>query len=387
MNAKTLKSRRIITPDGLLDGFISFDEEKITYVGEKRPAGAVDDLGDAYISPGFIDIHTHGAGGHPFLDSSADDVIAACNLHLTHGTTTLLPTLSAAPFDVMKRSTADIAAASRDPRLLPRIPGAHLEGPYLSKKQCGAQSTDFITPPNPGDYLPFLDEFGKSVARWTYAPENDTRGSFCRELTKRGIIASAGHTDAEISDMKTAIENGCNLVTHLYSCTSTVIRRGGFRFPGVIESAFLFDELTAEIIADGRHLPPEMIKMIIKIKGTDRTCLVTDSLDIAGTDIKSGSMSGVPFIVEDGVCKLSDRTAFAGSVATDDVLVRVLTRDCGFGICDAVKMITAVPAGLLGLRRGRLTVGYDPDIVIFDDNIDVYGVYVAGRKVFENGKR
>ncbi len=382
MNAKTLKSRRIITPDGLLDGFVSFDEEKITCVGTKAPAGPVEDLGDAFVSPGFIDIHTHGAGGHPFLDSSADDVIAACNLHLTHGTTTLLPTLSAAPFEIMKRSTADIAAAARDPRLLPRIPGAHLEGPYLSKKQCGAQSTDFITPPNPCDYLPFLDEFGKSVARWTYAPENDQDGAFCRELTKRGIIASAGHTDAVMSDMKTAIGNGCSLVTHLYSCTSTVTRRGGFRFPGVIESAFLFDELTAEIIADGRHLPPEMIKMIIKIKGTDRTCLVTDSLDIAGTDIKSGSMSGVPFIVEDGVCKLSDRTAFAGSVATDDVLIRVLTRACGFGICDAVKMITAVPAGLLGLKRGRLAAGYDPDIVIFDDNIDMLGVYVAGRKVF-----
>ena len=382
MNAKTLKSRRIITPDGLLDGFVSFDEEKITYVGAKAPDGPVTDLGDAYISPGFIDIHTHGAGGHPFLDSSADDVIAACNLHLTHGTTMILPTLSAAPFGVMRRSTADIAEATRDPRLLPRIHGAHLEGPYLSKKQCGAQSTDFITPPDPGDYLPFLDEFGKSVARWTYAPENDPDGTFCRELTSRGIIASAGHTDAVMSDMKTAIENGCNLVTHLYSCTSTVTRRGGFRFPGVIESAFLFDELTAEIIADGRHLPPEMIKMIIKIKGTDKTCLVTDSLDIAGTDIKSGSMSGVPFIVEDGVCKLSDRTAFAGSVATDDILIRVLTRECGYGICDAVKMITAVPAGLLGVKRGRLTAGYDPDFVIFDDNIDVLGVYVAGRKVF-----
>ena len=382
MSITTLKSRRIITPRGLVDGFISFDEEKIIYVGSKKPEGPVDDLGDAFLSPGFIELHTHGAGGHPFLDSSPEDVTAAANEHLRHGTTTILPTLSAAPFPLMRKGVLDIAMAAADPRTLPRIAGAHLEGPYLSKKQCGAQSTDFITPPRKEEYLPFLDECGKAVARWTYAPENDPDGAFCREISRRGILPSAGHTDAVMSDMQTATENGCALVTHLYSCTSTVTRRGGFRYPGVIESAFLFDRLNVEIIADGKHLPPEMIKMIVKIKGPDRTALITDSLDIAGTDIKSGSMSGVPFIVEDGVCKLADRTAFAGSVATSDTLLRVATKECGFSVPDAVKMMTETPARILGVNRGKLEAGLEPDIVVFDDEIKIAGVFVGGKKVF-----
>ncbi|MBP5270281.1 MAG: amidohydrolase family protein [Clostridia bacterium] len=377
-----LKSRRIITPGGLVDGYIAFDRGSIICAGRQKPYGAeAIDLGDLYVSPGFIDMHTHGAGGHPFLDSSPEDVAAACNLHLRHGTTTILPTLSAAPFDVMKKSAADIKTAAGSPATLSRIAGAHLEGPFLSPRQCGAQSCDFITPPDPGLYLPFLDRFQECVARWTYAPEYDPDGSFCREASRRGILMSAGHTDATLEDMITAAENGCRLVTHLYSCTSTVTRKGGFRSLGVIESAFLMDVLSVEIIADGRHLPPELIKMILKVKGTDKTALITDSLDIAGTDIKSGSMSGVPFIVEDGVCKLSDRSAFAGSVATADMLIRVLTKDCGLPVADAVKMMTEVPAGILGLNRGRLEAGREPDLIVFDDDINVSRIFVKGKEV------
>lgn len=137
-----------------------------------------------------------------------------------------------------------------------------------------------------------VEDYGKYIARWTYAPENDKNGEFCKYLTTNGIIASAGHTDATYEDMKVAINNGCNLITHLYSCTSTVTRDHGFRNLGVIETAFLRDELFVEIIADGKHLPPDLIKMIVKIKGIDKVALITDSLEIAGTDIKEGVRSG-----------------------------------------------------------------------------------------------
>ena len=175
--------------------------------------------------------------------------------------------------------------------------------------------------------------------------------------------------------MKTGIENGMNLVTHLYSATSTVTRNMGFRSLGVIESAFLRDELFVEIIADGKHLPYDLIKMIIKIKGVDKVCLITDSMAIAGTDIKEGVMNGIEYIVEEGVCRLKDRTAFAGSVATANNLIITL-KNCGFSTATAVKMLTEVPA-----NKGKLEKGYDADVIVFDEDINVSNVFVMGKKV------
>ena len=167
----------------------------------------------------------------------------------------------------------------------------------------------------------------------------------------------------------------------LYSCTSTVTRENGYRSLGVIESAHLRDELYVEIIADGKHLPPDLIKMIIKIKGTEKVALVTDSLEIAGTDIMKGVMSGTEFIVEDGVCKLKDRSAFAGSVATADCLVRTLVYECGFEIPTAVKMLTEVPAKILKINKGIICKGYDAVFVVFDKNIKIVKVFVGGKVV------
>ena len=150
---------------------------------------------------------------------------------------------------------------------------------------------------------------------------------------------------------------------------------------GVIESAYLRDELYVEIIADGKHLSPELIKMIIKIKGTDKVALITDSLEIAGTDIKEGEMSGTEFLVEDGVCKLKDRSAFAGSVATANLLIKTLVKDCGFDVPTAVKMLTETPAQILKLNKGVLGTGYDADVVVFDENFNVMDVFVDGKKV------
>ena len=280
----------------------------------------------------------------------------------------------------MKNAVINISEARKSAELKCNILGAHLEGPYLSAKQCGAQCPVFITPPKKEDYESLINEYGDSICRWTYAPENDADGEFCKYLAEHGIIVSAGHTDAKYADMDRAINNGCKLITHLYSCTSTVTRDHGFRSLGVIESAFLRDELFVEIIADGKHLPPELIKMIIKIKGADKVALITDSLEIAGTDITEGVMSGTEFIVEDGVCKLKDRSAFAGSVATSDMLVRTLVFDCGYDISTAVMMLTEVPARILGVNKGLLSTGRDADITVFDDDMTVTDVFVGGKK-------
>lgn len=377
-----IKSDKIILGETLFDGYVYALNGKITEITkEDKPAEKSYDFTGKYVAAGFIDIHTHGAGGHAFMNSTVEDVLEGCNYHLKHGTTTILPTVSAADFQTMKNAVVHIDKAKKSGKAKGNILGAHLEGPYLSPEQAGAQCSMFITLPKKEDYESLVQEYGDGIARWTYAPENDKNGEFCKYLTDHGIVASAGHTDAKYADMKTAIGNGCNLITHLYSCTSTVTRDHGFRSLGVIESAFLHDEFYVEIIADGKHLPPELIRMIVKLKGTDKTILITDSLEIAGTDIKEGAMSGTEFIVEDGVCKLKDRSAFAGSVATADILIRTLVKDCGFCVPTAVKMLTKTPATLLGLPKGAIEGGMDADIVVFDNEIHVSDVFVGGVKV------
>jgi N-acetylglucosamine-6-phosphate deacetylase len=198
---------------------------------------------------------------------------------------------------------------------------------------------------------------------------------------EKGILPSAGHSDATYEELAPAVDAGCRLVTHLYSATSTVTRQLGYRHLGVIETAYLRDDMAVEIIADGHHLPPELIRLIVKIKGADRVAAVTDSLYPAGTDIKEGITDGVAFIVEDGVCRLPDRSAFAGSIATADRLLQVLHRDCGFSLPEAVKMLTAVPARIMGLEAGKIEAGLLADIVVLEEALTARHVFVGGEKV------
>ena len=376
-----IKSNRIIAENGIISGYLYINDAVITEISHRElPFDREVDLTDYYVSPGFIDLHTHGGKGYDFIDGETE-VIEGCNFHLTHGTTSILPTISAAPFPKMRHAVEAVHKAMKNPTLKSNVIGAHLEGPYLSKAQCGAQCTEFITPPQPDEYEPLVREYGNAIARWSYAPENDPDGTFCRFLKENGIVASAGHTNAVYEDMLQAMENGCCLITHLYSCTSTITRKQGFRQLGVLETAMLHDDLYAEIIADGRHLPPELIRLIVKIKGIDHIALVTDSLAVAGTEAKSGFMVDTPFIIEDGVCKLADRSAFAGSIATADVLVRTVTQKAGFSLCDAVHMMSAVPARIMGLNKGILAPGKDADIIAFDDDINITAAFVMGKQV------
>ena len=371
---RIIKSDLIVLPNGIFDGFIVIEDGKIAEITNKAPEGEIIDATGNYVMAGFIDIHTHGGGGFSFTESSPREIVDGCVFHMTHGTTTIVPTVTTGAFPIMREAVKNIQIAKQNP-LAFNLLGAHMEGPYLSPAQCGAQAPDHITEPNPDEYIPLLEETGDTIVRWTYAPERDPEGKFCKYLTDRGIIVSAGHTDAKYADMARAIDNGCNLITHLYSCTSTVTRDHGFRSLGVIESTYLRDELCAEIIADGKHLPPDLVRMIVKIKGIDNVAAVTDSLSVAGSTATSGVMSGVEYIIEDGIAKLSDRSAFAGSIATADVLLRVLVNECGFTLSEASTMLSATPARLFGLNKGKLEVGLDSDIVVLDKNFEVQKIF------------
>ena len=380
-----IKSDKILGPEGLYNGYLLFRDGKVEELcGESVDCDAYYDFTGKYVSPGFIDLHTHGGNGISFAECTPDEIICGCNFHLAHGTTTILPTISTGPFQEMKAAVETIAKAMDSGKSVANIVGAHLEGPYLSQQQCGAQRPGVITPPIREEYEGLVESYGKYIARWSYAPENDRDNEFGKYISSHNILASAGHTNATYEEMVPAIETGCNLITHLFSCTSTITRDHGFRHLGVIETAFLRDDLYVEIIADGKHLPPELIQLIIKIKGIDKVALVTDSLPAAGLREKSGIMSGTPYIVEDGVAKLADRSAFAGSIATANMLIRTLTQACGYSVTEAVHMMTVVPAQILGIKKGCFQPEYDADIIVFDDDIRVSDVFVGGEKVVLN---
>ncbi len=372
---------KVITDRKIEEKNVYFENGKIIAVTDADlPCDEMIDAKGMYVSPAFVEIHTHGADGHDFLDNTEEAYLAIAKAHAEHGAGTILPTITSASEEHTLESVKVFERIRDKVHDGANMPGLHLEGPYFSPAQAGAQDPEKIRKFNPDEYMTLLNATD-AILRWTGAPELDGSAEFAQELTKRGILPCIGHSDADGECVKEAFKNGWTHVTHLYSATSTVHRKNAYRHIGIVECAYLIDDMTVEIIADGKHLPPDLIKMIIKIKGMDKVILVTDSLEIAGTDIVEGVMSGTEFIVEDGVCKLKDRTAFAGSVATSDRLIRVMTKECGYSICDSVYMATKVPAELLKVNKGKLENGYDADVIVFDEDINVSDIFVMGKKV------
>lgn len=386
INGRVITETKIIQNGNVVveDGIISH-----IYSGDMLPDknAEVIDADGKYISPGFIDIHVHGGGGYEFMSDNSDDVIAACKTHLSHGTTSLVPTTSSAEIESYIKSIDNINRAAELMKDGPNIIGIHLEGPYFAMNQRGSMNEKQLRNPNPAEYLKILDTY-KNILRWSIAPELEGALEMARELRRRGILLSIGHSDAFYDDVLQAFECGFTTVTHLYSCTSTVRRINAYRYAGIIEAAFQLDDMMVEIIADGKHLPASLLKLIYKIKGPDHICLITDAVGPAGLGDISGEFysktCGTHVIIEDSVAKLIDRSAFAGSIATTDRLVRTMINLADVPVTDAVKMMTATPAKNVGIfkRKGSIAQDKDADIILFDDNIDVSLVMVGGRIVF-----
>lgn len=386
---------RLIFPDHIIErGYITIEGDRIKEKGsgEYIPTGLEDEIIDAggkYVSPGFIDLHTHGAGGADLMDGTVDSYLITARTHARYGTTTFLPTTLTCTDDELFLSFKTFKEAQPLNTEGARMPGFHLEGPYFSYNQRGAQDPSNLRNPEPEHYNKIFDATD-NILRWSVAPELPGAMKFGKELASRGIIASIGHTDAVTDQVIEAHRNGYTLMTHLYSGMSGVTRRNAYRHGGAVEAAFLIDDMDVEIIADGIHLPKELLQLIYKIKGPDHIALITDSMRAAGMpegEYKLGSMKeGRTVIVEDGVAKLMERSAFAGSVATADRLVRTMTQLAGIPLHDAVKMITATPARILGMdkTRGTLAPGMDADIVIFDDQINVTRTIIGGKTIYNS---
>ncbi len=393
MNRIKIFNGRLITPyrnRGI--GHIVIEGGTIIGLGEGDAevpdAVGIDAQGD-YISPGFIDLHTHGAGGHDFMDRTVESFTGAARMHAAHGTTLLYPTTLTSTdeslfrtFDLYKKAAAVNGHGAA-------FGGLHLEGPYFARSQRGAQDERYLRDPHPSEYLGILERC-PDIARWSFAPELPGAMEFGRELVRRGIVPAIAHTDAVYEEIAEAFENGFRLITHFYSCLTGITRRNARRFAGGIESGYLIDEMDLEIIADGIHVPQPLLKLVYGIKGAEHIALVTDSMRAAGmpeggTSILGGMDDGQTVLIEGGVAWLPDGTGFGGSTATADRLVRTMVQTAEVPLTDAVRMAASTPARIMGLgkSKGILAAGMDADIVIFDKNVNVSMTMVGGRIVYK----
>lgn len=388
-----IKNGRIIAADNIIKGYSLFieDEKILGIFNDNAPAAPVADAEiDAegkYVSPGFVDIHTHGAGGSDFLDCEVEGYLTAAKTHAQHGTTSLAPTTTSGEYSELLETFSVYRKAKAINDCGADFLGLHLEGPYFAMSQKGAQDEKYVRDFDKAEYLDILEKGAGDIIRWSAAPELPGAVEFGETLLAAGVLPSIGHSDADNFAVDTAFAAGFTHVTHLYSCTSGVHRKNALRYAGIIESAYLNDAMTVEIIADGIHLPASLLKLVYKIKGADTVALVTDSMRGAGMpeglSILGSKKNGMEVIIEDGVAKMPDRTCFAGSVATADRLVRNMINLADVPLTDAVKMASTTPARIIGAHsKGTLDRGKDADIVIFDDNINVALTMVRGRRVF-----
>jgi N-acetylglucosamine-6-phosphate deacetylase len=387
INGTLLTPHRMVRNGTVLvvDGRIAGISERDIEVADAQ----VLDAQGQYLAPGFIDLHIHGGGGHDFMDGSVDAFLKIAETHARYGTTAMVPTTLTSETEALYKTLDNYEEANRKNTAGAQFLGMHLEGPYFAQSQRGAQDPRYIRNPDPAEYEAILAH-SNSIARWSAAPELPGALAFGRRLREKNILAAVAHTEAIHEDVVLAAENGYSLMTHLYSAMLGVTRRNAFRYAGAVESAFLLDEMDVEIIADGIHLPPPLLKLVYKIKGPDRIALITDAMRAAslppGDSILGPLVNGLRVLVEDGVAKLPDRTSFAGSVATADRLVRTMVQQAEVPLLDAIRMITATPARIMGVdqRKGSLTIGKDADLVLFDEDIRVSMTMVGGRVIFEN---
>lgn len=384
---KKIINGKVITDGKILQTNIYISEGRIVELSDEvRPTEETVDAGGMYVSSGFIDTHVHGGGGADFMDADAEAIRKIAKTHLLHGTTSICHTTAASKHSLLLdviRSYREVVSESGK-NGMPNLIGMHLEGPNFSHAQAGAQDPDNIYPPRPEEYNEVFELAHGLIRKWSFAPELEGSEEFCEALVREGILPCVGHSDGTYDDVLRVYNKGARCLTHFYSGMSGITRKGGYRIPGVIESGYLIDDMYVEIIGDGSHLPPALLKMICKLKDNDKIILVTDAMR-AATMPEGPSIlgAGTACIIEDGVAKMPDRTGFAGSVATSDLLVRTLYKKADIPLPRVINMITANPAKSLGLeRKGRISEGYDADIVIFDDNINMKRIFVNGESVY-----
>ncbi|WP_295429199.1 N-acetylglucosamine-6-phosphate deacetylase [Prevotella sp.] len=379
---KQFVNGRILTPKGWLDGgSIVTDGNRIRCVSniDLHVVGAeIIDVNGGYLVPGGVDMHTHGGGGRDFIEGCEDAFREAVNAHLKHGTTSIYPTLSSSTIPTIEAACnvcEKLMAEENSPVL-----GLHIEGSYINPKEAGAQNPVLIKAPVIYEYETLLSKY-KCIKRWDEAPELPGSVRFIKTCNMHGVLTALTCTRATYKDVVEAHKAGMTHAAHFYNAMPVVYKEHEFKVPGTVESVYAMQDMTVEVIADGLHVPPVMLKVVHKIKGVERMALITDSLAYAASE---GDVSAEPrVIMEDGVCKLADRSALAGSIATMDTLIRTCIQKANIPMEDAFRMASETPAKIMGVfdRKGSIEEGKDADIIVFDKDINLTYVMQMGNEV------
>ena len=369
----------IFTPQGWIEnGSVLVRDNKILEVTNCDLAVEGAEVVDAkglFIVPGYVCLHAHGGGGHDFTEATEEAFRTAIEAHQKHGATSIFPTMSSSTFETIRKGTAvceKLMAEENSPIL-----GLHLEGPYLNPKRASDEFGDKLCEPNPEDYIPLL-ESTSCIKRWDASPEVPGALEFARYLKTKGVLTAITHTEAEYKEVKEAFEAGFTHTAHFYNGMPGFHKNREYKYEGTVESVYLIDDITIELIADGRHLPDTILRLATKVKGVEKTCLVTAALAYAASDAKD--IKNPNIIIEDGVCKSRDLKQLVGSIATMDVLVQNMVK-AGVQLEHVLRMVSETPARLMNVydRKGSLEKGKDADILIIDGKQRVRAIWAMGK--------
>lgn len=386
----------LILPDRLVeDGELLIEGGVIRFVGPRQPrpmfSGRVVDVRGAYISPGFIDIHVHGGGGADYMDGTAEAVRVANRCHARHGTTTIFPTTTTGSRDQIARMIASCGEVDRTwtPADGARVGGVHFYGPYFAEDKVGCHSKEGRRDPDAKEYK---EHFASGLIRVaTCAAELPGAIEFYKYATKQGCLVTCGHSNSSWGEMAAAFKAGMRHVDHFWCVMSSVASlrpRFGTPMQASMEQFVLaHPEMSTEVIADGFHLSPELLKFAFQMKGPERLCLVTDSMravDCPPGEYRFGSLDDGPLVASDGeVGRTLDGKSLASSVAGMDHMLRTMHAATKAPLPQLIRMASLTPAERTGIdaRCGSLTAGKQADLVVLSRSLTVKQTFIAGEPI------
>ncbi|MEU7831981.1 MULTISPECIES: N-acetylglucosamine-6-phosphate deacetylase [unclassified Nonomuraea] len=373
----TLADARIVTPEGVHDGWLTIEDGRITHVGHGAAPRAGHSLGGRHVVPGFVDLHNHGGAGGSFPTGEQDRARDAVALHERHGTTTMVASLVTGALDDLARATSSLAELCDDGLLA----GIHFEGPYISRARCGAHNPGLLREPSPREFGELLKAGRGHVRMLTIAPELPGALETIRMAAAEGVLAALGHSDATYEQTLAGIEAGATVATHLYNALPPL----GHRTPGPIAALLEDERVTIELINDGVHVHPAMLRLAYEVAGPARTALITDAMAAAGMGDGTYVLGSMDVIVTDGVARLAEGDSIAGSTLTMDVAFRRAVQEMGLTLSETVQLTSLTPARVLGVadRAGSIAVGKAADLVVLSDELEVAGVMKRGAWVVE----
>lgn len=374
----TIINAKIVLKDSIIEnGYISISDGVITEINRDDYKGN-DDVVDAHhkvVMPGFIDVHIHGSSGIDFMDANEDDYITIANALYKEGVTTFLATTLTSDNESLSKVCKTVKNVINK---VPSLGGVHFEGPYISEKYKGAQNPEFIRNPNIKEFDELNELSGNNVRYITLAPEKEGAKEFIKHVSSKGVVVSAGHTDASFKEIEESINVGLTNTTHTHNAMSGHHHRN----PGVVTAAFNFDELYTEFICDGKHVCPDTLKTSYKIIGPKRFIVVTDALKAKHSDINEFDLFGLPCVKKDGAAYLKSGP-LAGSLLTMDQAMRNMHDYCNCSLNELANICSGNAARAIHLeKRGEIKVGNYADLVMLDEHLNVISTYKNGKKVF-----